>query len=184
MQCNRIMSAIYETQNNFALHNDHDIAFLTVADISTSIGVSKSKLYKDIREGRLRAEKGLDDTFVISPQAVQQAYTDIDVFELINLDLPSPVIPADGENDPLGSGEDLTAQLDEPCSRKVHQIPLIVSEDGLDHQLEMLDRETTSDPIMPDIQPNSLLTPNVKKFAFSVLTVICSAILFKTLTSI
>ncbi|MGR8948542.1 MAG: helix-turn-helix transcriptional regulator [Gammaproteobacteria bacterium] len=76
----------------YAQHSSssYDIAFLTVADISEFIGVSKSKLYKDIRDGKLIAERNLDETTVISPRELQSAYPDIDVADIFDIDLPAP----------------------------------------------------------------------------------------------
>lgn len=84
------MNAAYETFSEHSGTSTHDIAFLTVSDISNQLGISKSKLYKDIREGKLLAEKSLDETLVVSPKALQQAYRTMDLSALIDAELPAP----------------------------------------------------------------------------------------------
>ena len=84
------MNAISETFSDHSRTSTHDIAFLTISDISSQLGISKSKLYKDIREGKLVAEKNLDDTLVVSPRALQHAYEKFDVSDLFEADFPMP----------------------------------------------------------------------------------------------
>ena len=82
------MNATHELLYGRRSNSSYDIAFLTVADISEFLGMSKSKLYKDIRDGKLQAEKNLDETTVISPRALQSAYPNIDVANIFELDQP------------------------------------------------------------------------------------------------
>lgn len=84
------MNATYETFSDHSRTSTYDIAFLTITDISDQLGMSKSKLYKDIREGKLIAEKSLDDTLVVSPKALQQAYQKINIGDLFEEDFPLP----------------------------------------------------------------------------------------------
>ena len=61
------MNASYESL--YRQHDAHsnDIPFLTVSDTAEYLGISKSKIYKDIREGKLIADRSLDEKTMISP---------------------------------------------------------------------------------------------------------------------
>ena len=128
----------------YTRHSDssYDIAFLTVADISEFIGMSKSKLYKDIREGKLIAEKNLDETTVISPRALQSAYPDIDVADLFELDCSESAVEAGPQSSEPPPALRLTTTDRKPAARKN-------SHSGLSSLEKALNKQSTDSNLAP-----------------------------------
>ena len=128
----------------YTRHSDssYDIAFLTVADISEFIGMSKSKLYKDIREGKLIAEKNLDETTVISPRALQSAYPDIDVADLFELDCSESAVEAGPRSSEPPPALRLTTTDRKPSARKN-------SHSGLSSLEKALNKQSTDSYLEP-----------------------------------
>ena len=80
------MNASYESLYRQHDADPNDIPFLTVSDSAEYLGISKSKIYKDIRTGKLVADRSLDETTMISPRALQRAYPQLGVAEIFDLE--------------------------------------------------------------------------------------------------
>ena len=182
------MNTAYESFSDHPETSTYDIAFLTVSDISNQIGVSKSKLYKDIREGKLLAEKSLDDTLVVSPKALQQAYQQIDLSALIDADFPAPDFlndadhPTDGmPKNGLSPIERVGASLDQPCKSQ----PFISGEFT---ELASAHVVKNANDGQSDTDKGSVKTPSGSQKAriigFGSVVVICSAILVSVFANI
>ncbi len=174
------MNATYGTFSNHPRASTNDIAFLTIADISAHMGISKSKLYKDIREGRLIAEKSLDDTLVVSPSALKSAYEKLDTSIFFETDLPLP--------DCLEAEEDLVESLDtedifetpfELCQENAAEpLPEEITKDiEFDDQARPLQSEKTSE--IGQKSPYFLSTAKIIGIFSAV--IFCSAILIGVL---
>lgn len=174
------MNATYGTFANHPRASTNDIAFLTIADISEHMGISKSKLYKDIREGRLIAEKSLDDTLVVSPSALKSAYEKFDTSIFFETDLPSP--------DCLEAEEDLIDSLDtedifetpfELCQENAAEpLPEEITKDiEFDDQASPLQSEKTAQIV----QKSAYLLSTAKIIGIFSAVIFCSAILIGVL---
>jgi hypothetical protein len=172
------MNAIYETFSEHSKTGPHDIAFLTISDISIQIGISKSKLYKDIREGKLIAEKSLDDTLVVSPKALQDAYTDMDINRLFETDFPTPdCLSSLGET--IGTG-DLEDTHEEPPTfdKAPKNKPRLIEKTTI----EQADVSTPSTPALSEYTPKTDIgkqnaSQKAKIIGLCGAVIFCSAIL-------
>ena len=117
------MNASYESIYGHHNTDPNDIPFLTVSDTAEYLGVSKSKIYKDIRNGKLAADRSLDDTTMVSPRALQHAYPELDIAALLDID------PIDNESEKqnnrpgysLQSGVDSSIPSKKPCAQESHK---------------------------------------------------------------
>lgn len=174
------MNATYGTFSNHPRANTNDIAFLTIADISEHMGISKSKLYKDIREGRLIAEKSLDDTLVVSPSALKSAYEKFDTSVFFESDLPSP--------DCLETEDELMESLDtEDIFETSFELSQEITVESLPEEITKdIEFDQENSPIhageVPEFEeksPNSFLS--AKKIGFFSAVLFCLAILIGAL---
>lgn len=174
------MNATYGTFANHPRASTNDIAFLTIADISEHMGISKSKLYKDIREGRLIAEKSLDDTLVVSPSALKSAYEKFDTSIFFETDLPSP--------DCLEAEEDLIDSLDtEDIFETPFELCQEISAEPLPEEMtKNAEIDDEENPLLPEktaeiVRKSGYSLSTAKIMGFFSAVIFCSAILIGVL---
>ena len=121
------MNASYESLYRHRDADANDIPFLSVSDTAEYLGVSKSKIYKDIRDGKLLANQGLDDTTMLSPRALQHAYPELDIAEIFELE-PIDIEPENGggkTQNTLRDPHDLTTLSDKNITTANKNTPSI-----------------------------------------------------------
>ena len=198
------MNASYESLYSQRTADANDIPFLSVSDTAEYLGISKSKIYKDIRTGKLVAGKSSDDTTMISPRALERAYPEIDIAEIFDIE------PADSPRPkPLGAVTQAAEKADETpkCSKNTSSMPKQSSLEialekhhaekaaGADHKVEgqpisvsgETETETVplkSDEIDEDYPRNIDPKPSNKWFKFVAAILVSSAILLGLLAQL
>ncbi|MEM7467548.1 MAG: helix-turn-helix domain-containing protein [Pseudomonadota bacterium] len=122
------MHAIHKPSFEQAKANSFDIPFLTVADTAMHLGVSKSKIYRDIRRGKLAADRTLDRITLISPRALKAAYPDFEIRKVVDLDA-SPLLRPQGMllNQGFATPEEMAVDgiANQQCERALENIPAV-----------------------------------------------------------